>query len=753
MAYIANQTRVASLTIAGTDYTAALVSWEASDETAFKNGCLVTTGSIVLGQVPGSFSVADYDRNDFKRGAPVVLDLTEPGGATYRHPRGYLYVVSMVYDVENEQLLIETGCRLALMALTEEIDDLLPLAPIFLDTAQETFQNISAAFASVGQYVYQDNQGALQTGTFFAGDSTSGVAAGEWVSVLGTTTLSAEPLAGTGAIPDQISLSYQVPSDGLATDRSGHVETVVDESRYFVQYPVAAYVRINSDADSTNPNGTLGNVTNTQTSVPSTGSASACGNTPVQPGDNGTPSCNDGYELSQQPIYLPATRTTTTETYYDGPGAQVSRSYQEVRGPALEANQQYYADKYTYCRYTWATACQPNGGCETEGMDQILLAYTETINYYGDANELVMVVVDTYQTTLSAAQPSDWRSGVVNGVPQDFDQNLSLTDMYRVSRQVTRYFQKDSANVQKVATWQSVTSRGVGISSGNSIDALNGIKTSNTRTSTTTATLDVAPDRLNTATTSTEEQVISLPLFTGRFQEPPNGAGPYIMEEQIPMPLLFDNQAEIDSAVNAYSNYIERFVKGDAFGLQIAESMRSDVYTNWRPGMPFRYADTARNKLLAMRMDATTWGVSPTESAFATNGIWIGESNGTVTLPENLVGNSRPDMGGGGAPPGAIIPPSVGGETGVDSGTFAWIVDVHIMTQLITPEYGNDNVVPSLPTDTTYNAYRTTTCYVAGLVVQAGDVLATSTNGSIPLDYKGSLLTDTATIVTADLFA
>lgn len=219
------------------------------------------------------------------------------------------------------------------------------------------------------------------------------------------------------------------------------------------------------------------------------------------------------------------------------------------------------------------------------------------------------------------------------------------------------------------------------------------------------------------------------------------------------MPLLFDTQAEIDDAVDAYSNYIERFVKGDAFGLQIAESMRSDVYTNWRPGMPFRYADTARGKVLAMRMDATTWGVSPTESALVTNGMWIGDSNGTVTSPENLVGNSRPDMGGGGAPPGAIVPPSIDGETAVNSGAFAWNVDVHIMTQLVTPVYGNDGVVPTLPTDTTHNAYWTSTCFVEGIVVQAGDVLATSTNGSIPLDYKGSLLTATATIVTADLFA
>ncbi len=286
MGYLANQTRVSSLTIAGTDYTSELVSWQASDQSAYKNGCLTTTGSLALGQIPGGFSVADYNRNDFKRGAPVVLDLVEPGGSPYRHPRGYLYVISTTYDVEAEQVLVEIGCQLSLMSLTDKIDSLLPLAPIFLDTAQETFANISAAFASMGQYVYQDNQGALQTGVFFEGDSTGGVALGEWVSILGVTTLSVQPLAGTGAIPDEIKLSYQIPSAGLAVDRTGYVETVTDESRYFLQYPVAAYVRVNSDADATNPNGTLGNVGSTNTSTPSTGSSSACGNTPDRPGDN-----------------------------------------------------------------------------------------------------------------------------------------------------------------------------------------------------------------------------------------------------------------------------------------------------------------------------------------------------------------------------------------------------------------------------------------------------------------------------------
>ena len=43
-------------------------------------------------------------------------------------------------------------------------------------------------------------------------------------------------------------------------------------------------------------------------------------------------------------------------------------------------------------------------------------------------------------------------------------------------------------------------------------------------------------------------------------------------------------------------------------------------------------------------MDATAWGASTSEAAFVTDGVWIGFSNGSVTIPSNVVGASTPDM-------------------------------------------------------------------------------------------------------------
>lgn len=741
MAYLVNQTRLHSLTINGVDYTASMVSWQASDSTANKAGLISTTGTLVLGQKPGGYDVEDYDRDNFKRGASVVLQVTYPSGTTERHPRGLLYVLATSYDPEANELSIDIGCRLALAKLTEDVNFLLGLVPVHLDATQRSYQNISAAFTSVGQYLYQDNQGNLISGVFFDGDSTESTAQGEWTSVLGVTALSAKPLAGTAPIPDEIELSYRIPADSIADDQSGKIDIEETTSYYYISYPATIYQR-------EKPAGGLPDVRNTATSQPSTGSTSACGNTPPAPPEAiPIPSCNEGYTLVQTPQIIPALRKETRRTEYAGPAGQVSRIYTEVRGPALEANQQYFADKYAYCRNTWATACQPNGSCPLEGTQEIKLSYSEQINYYDRSNALVKTVVDTYVPTLSGAQPFNWRSGVVNGVAQNF-QTLSLTTMYRTTSVITEYSYSENSTTQETTTYTSITARQSGIS-GN-IDALAGVKTFVRRISTTISANPLVPDMVNSATTNTVDRTRKIRLFSGRYTTPPAESGPYVIKEQVPVPLLFTSAAQISAAVAAYSNHLERFIKGDAFGLQIAEAMREEICTNWYPGMPFRYYDSRKNKLLAMRMDSTAWGVDGEGSALVTNGIWIGYSNGTVTVPSNLVGDSRPDMGGGGTPPvGPGAPPSVGGETAVDNGAFAFDVDVFF--GLDAPVDVIEAIIPA-PASEEISLEQAFTCFVGGLVVTAGDLLATDSSGGIHQDYLGSLVTVNATIVQANIF-
>ena len=766
MSYISNNTRVSRVTIASSDYTSNFIEMTVSDSSANRNGCVQTSGVITLGSVVAEGPSSDYFRNRFKRGDRVNVFITSPGGGETIHPRGLLYVVSTSYDIESEVLSVEVACELSLISLTQDsnpgsLDTLLSLVPIGLDSVQSTYENCCAGIASAGKYVFQSNTGALEVREFWAGDSTSGTASGEWVSVLGVTTNSIAPLSGGSAIPDEINLSYQVPDDGENQDNTGRIDTTETDSYYFLQYPATTYQRQNSDADPNNPNGTLDNVRGAvKVSSSSSSGSGSCGNNPSPPTSVvfNTPEqdqlCNDGYTLVQTPFYMPATRRESNATYYNGPGAQVSRTTSAVYGPRIEANNQYFADNFAFCRQTYATGCNYTGGCTYDGMDRILLSSTETINTYGRANELTRSIQDTYVTRLSAAQPSDWRSGNVNGEIQDFSFEFLTDDsMFRKTRVVNEYYQEGSTNVQITMTYESSTSRGSGL--GGNIDALQGIQTKVIRRSSTIVTLDVQPDIVNSPTTSTEERLSRIPLFTGRYTVPPTASGPYIEEEAMPQPALLNSQSEIESLVANYSNYLVRFTKGEAFGLQIGESLREEVLSGYYPGMPFRYYDPQKGVVLAMRMDATVWGVSNLEAAFVTGGLWNGTSNGSVTIPENVLGNSTPDMGAenGGisnpTPPPVVVPPSVDGETSVDSGTFAWYVDVDISFMAEPFVFTEDGIQAIPPGPQVVPTNWTTTVWVDGLIVETGGLLATDGDGGIPLDYNGSLVTNTGVFVEA----
>jgi hypothetical protein len=208
MSYLVNQSRVHSLTINGTDYTDALIEWTASDSSANKQGLITTQGQLTLGYYSGGPSVSDYDRNDFLRGHEVILTMTTPNNTTYRHPRGLLYVISTNYDIESYTLIVTLGCKIALAKLTDDNTNLLPLAPIPLESTQEEISNIDASFAQAGKYLYQDNTGALISGLFFDGDSYTGAASGAWTSILGVTAISSSMLAAGSPVPDNIKLTY-----------------------------------------------------------------------------------------------------------------------------------------------------------------------------------------------------------------------------------------------------------------------------------------------------------------------------------------------------------------------------------------------------------------------------------------------------------------------------------------------------------------------------------------------------------------
>lgn len=751
MGYLVQKTRATALTIGGQDYTASFVELQVSDLSAFKNGLITTTGTLTLGQRPGGSDIEDYDRNIFKRGTLITLDVTEPGGAAYRHPRGHLYVLTVSYDVEAEQLVIEVGCRLALAYLIDDASTILPLVPIPLDPAQQEIQNCSASFASAGMILYQDNQGVLQSRKFFGTDGSGGVEAGDFVSVLGETALSVSPLAGGSPIPDVIKLSYQTPLDALASDTPVEEITDTTTSEYFIDYPAVAYTRV--------PDSEIGEACKPQ---PSETETDSCGSAVVPPLNETAPIgeqqdilCECQWTSERASVFLPATKVSVVKTNYGGPAGQTSYQLSEVTGPAIEANSQYFADKYAYCSRVYGYACSPNGGCPYAGMDGIILSRSSTVYTYDPTdNSLKQTITENYRTLLSAADPENWRSGVNNGVPQDFDQNFDGANetLFRETVTIVDYSKENNLNKQVTTTYKSVTS--IGVDSGASLDAYSGIKTVETRVSATNVVNDIKPDATVSPTTQTAEQSTRLLLNTDSYVTPPAEAGDYELKESIPVPLLSKSASQVSTWVNDYSEYLTRFVKGDLYGLQIGEALRSDIVNGWYPGRPFRYTDTQNNKIVAMRMDACAWGVTPEEAIVVTNGIWNGFSNGSLVIGNNLTGNSTPTFDGSdpAAPPAADPPPSIGDD--VVGQSFAFEIDIELRLEDIMSFYGADGVsAPNPEFPETYTVDMTLVPFVGGVVVTAGDLLETTGSGSIPLEYGGLLVTENATVVNANVFS
>ena len=107
MSYLAQKTRISRLTIGGVDYTSSMASWNASDSSAYEQGLVKTTGEVVLSQQPGGPSLVDYDRDMFKRGTVVTLDMTEALRAVFRHPRGYLSLRGSLLALKTRHLLLD----------------------------------------------------------------------------------------------------------------------------------------------------------------------------------------------------------------------------------------------------------------------------------------------------------------------------------------------------------------------------------------------------------------------------------------------------------------------------------------------------------------------------------------------------------------------------------------------------------------------------------------------------------------------
>ena len=345
--------------------------------------------------------------------------------------------------------------------------------------------------------------------------------------------------------------------------------------------------------------------------------------------------------------------------------------------------------------------------------------------------------------------------------------------LFRVRRIVTENNVPDDKNInrQNVTTFSSVTSREKGIltwvGTGAAryqrlakIDALDGIQTLVVNRTTTTAAFDNAPERITAAAEETEERTTKITVQSN--DGAPSFGGEYIVDDSVPAPLLYGSEQECETKAQQYGKLLSALIVGDARGLSISESMRKDITNGWYPSRKFQYFDDKHDKLMAMRMDATSWAVDNNGSAFTTSGFWMTDLSGTVSIPGNIVGDSKPNMDGGApsAPengPGDGSDPAPGDPSVINplpiGNNYMLDINVELSIGVVVSFHGNDGIVPVPDRDNIYEVPRTLAVAVRGMIAAPGALISAGPNGGLPADYNGSLVVDGTEVVDGDLFA
>ena len=430
MSYI-NTARKSRLTINGVDESARMISWAANDASAYKNGIINTSGTIVLGTT--SLTQYDYQREAYKRGQTVAMELWNGDTSSWElHPRGLLYVLSTSFSAEDQTVSIDIGCQLSIWTLADNIDALYNYSPTELIDGQKTIQNISQALYSSNKLIYQDNTGAIveQPILDLSSVTSPSTVPATWFTGSKTQAISAAPLSGD-ELPDVIDLNYSfVASEIFSEDE----KVSTDTSNYDVNFEAVTWVREGTGDEL---------------------SSSAA----IDGSYSGLPGAAEGvYVEVVDAVKVNTSRTETTTETFGGPGGQILRSIQEVFAPGTEINAAYFKEKYSACRYLAAldgdadsTSCSYLQATSPILSERRIRTYT-----YDDNGTVTSEQVEVWKPVLAAAQPFNWKSGNdTEGQPLNF-QEISLTDLYRDSVVITDYsVDDDGNNVETITSYRS----------------------------------------------------------------------------------------------------------------------------------------------------------------------------------------------------------------------------------------------------------------------------------------------------------
>ncbi len=621
MTWLINTTARPVLKIGGVDYSANMLTFQVSDSSVLGTGLITTQGSLQLAELPGSTALLDYAKAKFQRGTTITLDLVIDG-VTRRHPRGSLLILDSSYNQADRTSTIEMGCLLTMFGLTDNIEPLRNRTAFTLPEDAK-YSDLSSALQAERAFLFVDRNGVIQKRGFFGSDGLgSNKEVASWVSVRDYSAISSSPLGSGSVVPDTVRITYTWLVDGENVDpppddESGtRYQENLSESFYWLEHPA--------------------NLKQVQT-VCTTNAA-------------GARTCTER-EIWDGKRTFSVTKNTTDRTYYGGPGGSTSQQISVTIGPAVELNGSYYAELYSY------EVARNNGnasGVTLKGLESVTQETQEKVYEYGSGGEVVRTIDRRYRNLLNAMTQSDWRASstasyeaasptapTTGGVQRGFLTGPPTATFYLADQVTTEYTYSDDRTVETTTTLKSsadCNNTGIYPKDGArellDLDATeNGIETVERRTSMSGLANPTQPDRIGTGEPGKVTKSAFVEDVSTRY--PVTSAGPVIQEMQVPYQVdsYTENQSR-ELAVN-YARYYRDLIEGDSSGIRVSEAMRPELF-NYYPGMPFSFYDRQAGKLIKLRMNGTGWGVTASDAVMVTDGLFIGESNGTVNIGSNV---------------------------------------------------------------------------------------------------------------------
>lgn len=622
MAWLNNTAAKVFITIDGVDYSDELTSGTVTDSTAINTGAVLTGGQLDFADLSGQNRLEDYAQTKFGRGKVVLIDI-EIAGVRQRHPRGYLYLLGSTYNTESRTLVVEVGCILTMRNITDDVGDMAGLTIFPLTSSDQetpTFANLITAVNTEGKFLWQDNTGIVRKSEFFGSDGFgSGKEEAKWVSARNYTCLSVGPLGAAATVPDTIKVNYTWQT---AADTDTDIDPITGkpqeedatESSYWIEHP--ANLRKKQKICTTDPRGNR--------------------------------TCRDIVVNGAKRQYA-CTKNNASIRRYGGPGGSVSTENEITLGPAVELNGAYYAELYAF---QLSQAGGDSAGLQPQGLEVVTQTSREKVYEYGPGGEVLKTIEKRYKNLLSAMTTQDWRAGnaetgkvfepdaPVDNATRGFLTTVPKDLVYLDAKVTTSFTYYDDRTVEVTETvLSSASCNGVGVypPTGERIVQdigadNNGITTTVKRTSTGGLLNPDQPPRNPGGVVLTTKSDVYIDESAKYF---PTEAGSVVLNASLPFAVVGLQEAEMRQLAANYARILRAQVEGDAAGLRIAETLRPEVL-NYYPGMPFSFYDEQEEKLVKLRMNATGWAFAPGQAIFATEGCFIGVSNGTVTIPDNV---------------------------------------------------------------------------------------------------------------------